>query len=52
MVGDPSEWNDRWTPVRIWVFDQVSVGPQGRFGHCMNETVLGGRSFRAIVCWL
>lgn len=24
---DPSEWNDRWTPVRSSVFDQVSFGP-------------------------
>ena len=50
--GAPSVWNDRWTPVRIWVFDQVSfLVQQGRFGQCMNETVLAGRSFRAIVCW-
>lgn len=52
---DPSEWNDRWTPVRSSVFDQVSFGPtfqQGRFGQCMNETVLDGTCFRAIVCWL
>lgn len=48
VLGEPTEWNDPWTPVWIWGLTRFVLDSRGGgLGQCMHEnseTVLGGRS--------